>query len=89
MKWAHVGVVMSVLMAGHAAIAAEAAVADAEPERFVDGVARILDPKLAQVEPSAPIPDPDSSAVYADRTLRARMALAPGDRISEFTIQPE
>ncbi len=129
--------------------------ADAEPQRFVDDVARTLDPQLAQIEPSTPMPDSDPliaarvrallaaasagklsaqelsfaqgeaaqqakefeqllrplgalrhldlldrrvlgddrastyAAVYADRTLRVQMALAPDDRISDFSVQPE
>jgi CubicO group peptidase (beta-lactamase class C family) len=43
--------------------------ADATPQRFVDGVARILDPKLAQVEPSTPIPDRDPTVTARVRTL--------------------
>ncbi len=129
--------------------------ADADPDRFVDDVARTLDPRLAQIEPSTPIPDSDPSiaarvrallaaanagtlslqdlsfaqgeaaqqakefeqllrplgtlkrldlldrrvlgddrtstyaAVYADRTLRVQIALAPDDRISDLSMQPE
>jgi CubicO group peptidase (beta-lactamase class C family) len=129
--------------------------ADADPERFVDDVARTLDPRLAQIEPSTPIPDSEPliaarvrallatasagklsaqdlsfaqgeaaqqakefeqllrplgalrrldlldrrvlgddhastyAAVYADRTLRVQIALAPDDRISDFSMQPE
>jgi CubicO group peptidase (beta-lactamase class C family) len=129
--------------------------ADAVPERFVDGVARILDPQLSQLEPTTPIPDSDPSvaarartllaaagegklagedlpaaqpeaaaqmkeyqellrplgalrrlelldrrelgddrvstfaAVYAERTLKVRLALAPNDRVAEFTIDEE
>jgi len=129
--------------------------ADADPDRFVDGVARVLDPRLAQIEPSTPIPDSEPliasrvrallaaasggklsaqdlsfaqgeaaqqakefeqllhplgalrrldlldrrvlgddrastyAAVYADRTLRVQIALAPDDRISDFSVQPE
>jgi len=43
--------------------------ADATPQRFVDGVARILDPKLEQVEPSTPIPDKDPTITARVRTL--------------------
>jgi hypothetical protein len=129
--------------------------ADAEPQRFVDDVARILDPRLAQIDPSTPLPESDPlmaarvrallaaasagklppqdlafaqgeaaqqakefeqllrplgalrrldlldrrvlgddrastyAAVYADRTLRVQIALAPDDRISDFSMQPE
>jgi CubicO group peptidase (beta-lactamase class C family) len=129
--------------------------ADADPDRFVDDVARTLDPRLAQIEPSTPIPDSDPliasrvrallaaasagklsaqdlsfaqgeaaqqakefeqllrplgalrrldlldrralgddrastyAAVYADRTLRVQIALAPNDQISDFSMQPE
>lgn len=129
--------------------------ADADPERFVDDVARTLDPRLPQIEPLTPIPDSEPSiaarvraflaaagagklsaqdlsfaqgeaaqqakefeqllrplgalkgldlldrrvlgddrastyaAVYADRTLRVQIALAPDDGISDFSIQPD
>jgi CubicO group peptidase (beta-lactamase class C family) len=43
--------------------------ADATPERFVDGVARIIDPSLPQVLPSAPIPDEDPAMTARARAL--------------------
>jgi CubicO group peptidase (beta-lactamase class C family) len=43
--------------------------ADATPPRFVDGVARILDSRLAQVEPSTPIPDRDPAVTARVRSL--------------------
>ncbi|HEY2684703.1 MAG TPA: serine hydrolase domain-containing protein [Steroidobacteraceae bacterium] len=129
--------------------------ANADPDRFVDDVAQVLDPKLAQIEPSKPIPDSEPKiaarvrellaaagggklsaqdlsfaqgeaaeqakefnellrplgalkrldlvdrrvlgddrvstylAVYADRTLRVQMALAPDDHISDFNIESD
>lgn len=129
--------------------------ADADPDRFVDGVARILDPRLPQIEPNTPIPDSQPlvasrvrafleaasggklsaqdlsfaqgeaaqqakefqellhplgalrrldlldrrvlgddrsstyAAVYPGRTLRVQIAVAPDDRISDFTIESE
>ena len=129
--------------------------ANADPDRFVDVVARTLDPRLAQIEPSTPIPDSEPAiaarvrallaaasagklsaqdlsfaqgeaaeqakefeelvhplgelrrldlldrrvlgddrsstyaAVYADRTLRVQIALAPDDGIADFTIESE
>jgi CubicO group peptidase (beta-lactamase class C family) len=129
--------------------------ANADPDRFVDDVARTLNPRLAQIEPSTPIPDSEPliaararallaaasagklsaqdlsfaqeeaaeqakefeelvhplgalrrldlldrrvlgddrsstyAAVYADRTLRVQIALAPDDGISDFTIESE
>jgi CubicO group peptidase (beta-lactamase class C family) len=45
--------------------------AEARPARFVDGVARIVDPRLPQVNPSTPIPDREPSI-----TARARSLLA-------------
>ena len=129
--------------------------ADADPDRFVDDVARTLDPRLAQIEPSTPIPDSDPliaarvreflaaagagrlsaqdlsfaqgeaaqqakefeqllrplgalrrldlldrralgddrastyAAVYAGRTLRVQIALAPDNRISDISMQLE
>jgi CubicO group peptidase (beta-lactamase class C family) len=129
--------------------------ADTTPERFVDGIARILDPQLPQLLPSTPIPDRDPAmtaqarallaaagegrlsvrdlpfawekasvqdqefekllrplgalrrldvldrrelgddrvstyaAVYRARTLRVTVALAPDDRVSDFTIDEE
>jgi hypothetical protein len=129
--------------------------ANADPDRFVDDVARTLDPRLAQIEPSTAIPDSEPliaarvrallaaasagkltaqdlsfaqgeaaeqakefeelvhplgaltrldlldrrvlgddrsstyAAVYADRTLRVQIALAPDDGIADFTIESE
>jgi CubicO group peptidase (beta-lactamase class C family) len=129
--------------------------ANADPDRFVDDVAKTLDPRLAQIEPSTPIPDAEPliaarvralltaasagqlsaqdlafaqaeaaeqakefeelvhplgalrrldlldrrvlgddrsstyAAVYADRTLRVQIALAPDDGIADFTIESE
>jgi hypothetical protein len=45
--------------------------ADADPDRFVDDVARTLDPRLAQIEPSTPIPDSDPSLAARVRALLA------------------
>jgi CubicO group peptidase (beta-lactamase class C family) len=53
--------------------------ADAEPERFVDAVARTLDPRLAQIEPSTPMPDSEPS--IATR-VRAMLAAASGGKLS-------
>jgi CubicO group peptidase (beta-lactamase class C family) len=56
--------------------------ADANPERFVDIVARVLDPGLPQIEPSTPIPDADPSVAARIRTLLAKAAdgkLQPND----------
>ncbi len=56
--------------------------ADARPERFVDGIAAIVDPRLAKLEPSTPIPDHDPAVTERVRTLLERASegkLAPGD----------
>jgi hypothetical protein len=45
--------------------------ADADPDRFVDDVARVLDPGLAQIEPSTPIPDSEPSTAARVRALLA------------------
>src|ERR1700722_6065320 len=45
--------------------------ADAEPQRFVDDVARTLDPRLAQIETSTPIPDSDPLPAPRVRALLA------------------
>jgi len=55
--------------------------ADAVPQRFVDGIADILDPKLAKIEPTAPISDSDPAV--ADH---ARMLLK---KASETEISPQ
>jgi CubicO group peptidase (beta-lactamase class C family) len=42
---------------------------DADPRRFVDGIAGIVDPKLAKLEPSTPIPDREPAVTERLRTL--------------------
>jgi CubicO group peptidase (beta-lactamase class C family) len=53
--------------------------ANADPDRFVDDVARTLDPRLAQIEPSTPIPD--SEPLIAAR-VRALLAAASAGKLS-------
>jgi CubicO group peptidase (beta-lactamase class C family) len=43
--------------------------ADAKPKRFVDGIAAIIDAKLAKLEPSAPIRDREPAVTERVRTL--------------------
>jgi CubicO group peptidase (beta-lactamase class C family) len=43
--------------------------AEARPYRFVDGIAHIIDPKLAQLEPSTPIRDQDPAVTKRVRKL--------------------
>jgi len=43
--------------------------ADANPKRFVDGIAAIIDPKLAKLEPSTPIRDREPAVTERVRTL--------------------
>jgi len=47
---------------------------DASPARFVDGIAAIIDPRLAQLSPSTPIPDGDPAT--AGRVARLLSAIA-------------
>jgi len=42
---------------------------DARPQRFVDGIAAIIDPQLAKLEPSAPIRDREPAVTERLRTL--------------------
>ena len=42
---------------------------DARPQRFVDGIAAIIDPKLARLEPSTPIRDREPAVTERVRTL--------------------
>ncbi|MBV9724999.1 MAG: beta-lactamase family protein [Gammaproteobacteria bacterium] len=43
--------------------------AEARPYRFVDGIAHIIDPKLAKLEPSTPIPEHDPAVTERVRKL--------------------
>jgi CubicO group peptidase (beta-lactamase class C family) len=43
--------------------------AEARPQRFVDGIAAIIDPKLARLEPSTPIRDREPAVTARVRTL--------------------
>jgi hypothetical protein len=43
--------------------------ADARPQRFVDGIAGIIDPKLAKLEPSTPIRDREPAVTGRVRRL--------------------
>ena len=43
--------------------------AEARPHRFVDGITDIIDPKLAKIEPSKPIPDRDPAVTARVRQL--------------------
>ena len=45
--------------------------ADARPQRFVDGIAAIIDPKLAKLEPSTPIRDREPAVAERVRGLLA------------------
>jgi len=42
---------------------------DAKPERFVDGLAAIVDPRLAKLEPTTPMPDSDPAVTGRVRAL--------------------
>jgi hypothetical protein len=56
--------------------------AEAQPQRFVDGIAGIIDPKLAKIEPSTPIPDRDPAVTERVRKLlkaAGQGTLAPQD----------
>jgi len=56
--------------------------AEAQPQRFVDGIAGIIDPKLAKIEPSTPIPDGDPAVTERVRKLlkaAGQGTLAPQD----------
>jgi hypothetical protein len=47
---------------------------DADPSRFVDGIAAILDPALAKIRPSTPIPDADLALAERVRGLLGAVA---------------
>ena len=56
--------------------------AEAQPHRFVDGIAAIIDSKLARIAPSTPIPDHDPAATERVRKLlkaAAQGTLSPED----------
>ena len=50
--------------------------AEAKPQRFVDGIAAIIDAKLARIEPSVPIPDREPAVT--DRVRRLLEAAGEG-----------
>lgn len=50
--------------------------ADAKPQRFVDGIAALIDAKLAKIEPAVPIPDREPAVT--DRVRRLLEAAGEG-----------
>jgi CubicO group peptidase (beta-lactamase class C family) len=53
--------------------------AQAEPQRFVDGIARSIDSKLVQIDPTTPIPDRNPKVT---RRVRALLAAAAQGKLS-------
>ena len=61
--------VISRYLAEDLTIVVLANLADANPERFVDGIATILDPQIARIEPTEPIADREPAVTERVRAL--------------------
>jgi CubicO group peptidase (beta-lactamase class C family) len=68
-SWQGFKTIVSRYLADDLAIIVLANLAEAQPQRFVDGIAHIIDPKLTKIEPSTPIRDHDPAVAARVRKL--------------------
>ena len=80
-SWQGFKTYVSRYLADDLAIVVLANLAESQPQRFVDGIAHIIDPQLAKIAPSTPIPDHDPAVTERVR----RLLKAAGDG----TLSPE